>query len=91
MTCPKCGYEAPPEFTDNEKQIIKCVIKGMTNHMIALAMGISIQAVGNNLHRVYKKVKIDSNALGKLARNELTKIFYIDGDSLKVIEPKGEN
>jgi two-component system, NarL family, nitrate/nitrite response regulator NarL len=47
-------------LTKREQEVVKLVVKGLTNRQVGQQLGLAEQTVANNLFRIYEKLGISS-------------------------------
>ncbi len=62
-------YEDQGELSEAEREILRCLQKGLTNRQIAARMGSTPGAIASHLHRLYRRLWVpDRKALVAYAR-----------------------
>ncbi|MFC4329963.1 LuxR C-terminal-related transcriptional regulator [Streptomyces andamanensis] len=52
--------EITGSFTERERQVFRLLLTGMSNRQIGRDLGIAERTVKNNLHEIYRKLKVSS-------------------------------
>ena len=60
QTCEKINHEST--LTDKEKEIVSCLVDGLSYKMIAAQEHISIETVRSHIKNIYKKLHVHSKA-----------------------------
>ena len=59
---PETGSKESFDLTDREKEILMCLVKGMSYKMVADACFISIETVNVHIKNIYKKLQVHSKS-----------------------------
>jgi DNA-binding CsgD family transcriptional regulator len=61
------------DLSDREKEILTCLVKGMSYKMVADSCFISIETVGVHIKNIYKKLQVHSKseAVAKAIRGRI--------------------
>jgi len=72
-TRPETGPKESFDLTDREKEILTCLVKGMSYKMVADNCFISIDTVGVHIKNIYKKLQVHSKseAVAKAIRGKI--------------------
>ena len=72
-TRPETGPRESFDLTDREKEILTCLVKGMSYKMVADNCFISIDTVGVHIKNIYKKLQVHSKseAVAKAIRGKI--------------------
>ena len=70
---PETGSKESFDLTDREKEILTCLVKGMSYKMVADACFISIETVNVHIKNIYKKLQVHSKseAVAKAIRGKI--------------------
>ncbi|HEX7845547.1 MAG TPA: response regulator transcription factor [Chitinophagaceae bacterium] len=61
-TKPEIGHKESFDLTDREKEILTCLVKGMSYKMVADACFISIETVNVHVKNIYRKLQVHSKS-----------------------------
>jgi DNA-binding NarL/FixJ family response regulator len=59
---PETGSKESFDLTDREKEILMCLVKGMSYKMVADACFISIETVNVHIKNIYRKLQVHSKS-----------------------------
>ena len=59
---PEMGNKESFDLTDREKEILTCLVKGMSYKMVADCCYISIETVNVHIKNIYKKLQVHSKS-----------------------------
>lgn len=72
---PRSGRGADPEveLTDREREVLSCLVNGMSYKAAALELGISVDTVRSHIRNIYGKLQVHSvgEAVGRALRSGL--------------------